>query len=163
MADMPTAEPSPARPCPHCGGAVTEAQSICPDCGAGPFAVWPPPITAEPPEAKPARIRLLTGKVWLDEVLGWGLACVILCGLGKLFVFVYQVYSYHLNSYNFTHTDWRDALLWMVYGVTSVAATGGVCLLLRRLFPDMGRNFGWGLLVSGGAALVVISCLQLFP
>lgn len=156
-------KPVQTTPCPHCGAGREEAQSVCANCGAFLGSVWPPAVTAGPPEAGPARVRLLTGRVGLDDALGWGLANITLYGLGRLFVFVYEVYSYHLNSCNFTHADWRDALLWRLHGLTSVAATGGVYLLLRRLFPVMGRHFGWGLLASGGAAFAIISCLRLFP
>lgn len=159
MADEPTRT---AR-CANCGEAVGEGQGICTNCGAGWVAIWPPAVIAEPPEAGPARTSLLTGRAWLDEGLGWALACVIFNGLGNLFVFIYQMYSYHLTSPNFTPTDWRDVLLWLLYGAVFTTATGGVYLLLRRLFPNMGRNFGRGLLVLAGLAFAVILWLKLFP
>ena len=159
---MPDELPRTA-PCPHCGAATEGTWGVCANCDAELTAVWPPAVAAEPPEARPAQRGLLTGTSRLDNTIGEGLAWVILICLGKLFVFVYQIYSYHLISLGFTGADWRDVLLWLSYATLSVAATGGVYLLTRRSLPDMGRGFGLGLLILGGLAFAAILWLELFP
>ncbi len=71
--------------CPNCGTDIPEGQALCPHCGArraapeawppppeqspGGPEVWPPPPSNSGPQTPPPE-RLLTGRRWLDVVLG---------------------------------------------------------------------------------------------
>ena len=57
-------------PCPHCGEAVTEAQGVCPNCGALLHGVWPPPPHGYASPSSPLRPKTLTRRIWTDFVLG---------------------------------------------------------------------------------------------
>jgi len=150
-------------PCPHCGGAVTEAQSVCPDCGAGPFAVWPPAITAEPPEAKPTRIRLLTGNIWLDEMLGLGFCWLLMAGLGKSSSLLESTYIAYVVRLPLSQKALPFYLPWLGLSALALTAFGCAYMGLRYFYPKIGRGFGQNALLGGGMALVVFLWLELFP
>lgn len=63
-------EPTQLTPCPHCGEAVEGAAKVCPTCGALLGGVWPPPPAGNTPPLAPLLPKTLTGRVWMDFLLG---------------------------------------------------------------------------------------------
>lgn len=65
--------------CPNCGQPVENGKKLCPNCGAGVGAVWPPPPLNAPPVPMPPTEKLITGSVKGDTALGIGVGIVLMC------------------------------------------------------------------------------------
>ena len=156
-------EPALITPCPHCGEAVTEAQSVCANCGAEREAIWPPAVTAAAPQIEPTRTRLLTGKVWLDEAAGLGLCWLLMTGLGKASSFLVVAYLQYVVRVPLSQEVLPYYVPWLGLGAFALAVFGGIYLGLRRGFPRMGRSFGQNALFGVGIALAIVLWLALFP
>ena len=126
--------------CPNCGHSVEPTAKVCPHCGAVQANDWPPPpkngkcsVTLTP------TTRLLTGRVWLDELIGMGLFWGLMFALNKILD--------HLT------TQWIISVFrqrqplpyyfpFVAVGVLMLITCAGSYLGLRLLFPKMARSFG---------------------
>lgn len=128
----------PPSHCPNCGTAWPPEAPVCPHCGwvrpaPDPNAVWPPPVAGYSPLAPPVEPKPVTGKVWGDVTLGFGL-CLL-------------TYALFLVGAGFG--------LGLGFFGMPVAY-----FLLRRRYPPLMRGFGYGLLL--GAALLLGAIVYCF-
>lgn len=108
-------------------------------------------------------IRLLTGKVWLDEAAGLGLCWLLMTGLGKASSFLVVAYFEYVVQVPLSQRLLPYYVPWLGLGAFTLTVFVGVYLSLRRFFPKMGRSFGLSALFSVGLTLAVVLWLQLFP
>jgi len=90
--------------CPNCGTDIPDGQALCPHCGArraapeawppppetspGGPGTWPPPPSSLVPKPLPPE-RLLTGRRWLDVVVGIVASLVGFIGITALGFYVF--------------------------------------------------------------------------
>jgi len=138
--------------CPTCGQPIEQGMEDCPHCGVVQADDWPPP----PKNSKcsvtlPPATRLLTGRVWLDELMGMGLFWGLMFALNKIL--------------DFLTTQWiisvfrqRQPLPYYVpfvaVGVLMLITWAGSYLGLRSLYPKVARSFGQMTLWMLGAAIL---------
>ena len=156
-------EPLRVTPCPHCGVEMTEARSVCPSCGALLGGVWPPAVTAGPPEAEPARTRLLTGRIWLDEMFGWGLCLLLMAGLGKAASLLESAYLAYVVRLPLSQKWPPFTLPGLGLGAFALTAFAGTYMGIRHFFPKIARSFGQSALFGVGIIVVISLWLELFP
>lgn len=137
MAELPQ-----LTPCPHCGEAVTEAQSVCPNCGALLQGVWPPPPEGVSAPSLPLRPKTLTGRAWTDFLLG--AAAQYLTHLATARVLVHYsgpISSDPLTQYLAPGFFVLDEFFWaLIFGALSYYG-------LRRLYPVVARGSGYATLI----------------
>ena len=126
-------EPSRVTPCPRCGGAVTETQSVCANCGALLGGVRPPPP------------RTLTGRAWADFLLG--AAALYLTHLATARVLVRGLPA--PNPADPQHSNEVLGNLFMVAGEVFWAVLFGLPLYFgaRRFYPIVARGAGYAVLI----------------
>lgn len=143
-------EPSAVKHCPHCGEAVAEAQGVCPNCGALLHGVWPPPPEHEQRQHPvPPAARLLTGRGWLDSLLGYGAWWLLLWGLERFSTFVINASLIYNMRRGWSQPPPPDYWLWAAIAVPALTVYVGAYFGMRLLSPKMAREFGqmalWGL------------------
>ena len=147
--------------CPNCGAAVTETQAVC-ACGAPSGSVWPPPVAAEPPKTLSVPVRLLTGKIWLDQAVGMSLFWLWLFGLNKTASLMVAAYTVYVVRLPFPQEPLNFNIPWLGLGTLALTVLAGTYLGLHQPFPVMSRSFGQTALWGVGVLLVVFLCLMLF-
>ena len=151
MADVPTAEPSPARPYPHCGGAVTGTQSVCPNCGTDIQTDWPPTAGAEGKRATDA--VLLSDR---KASAGFGSGCL----LSVPFTLVWSLVVFLLGT-----LEQGDVRKYHILRAVLAVAVGGWLAMMLTIYlrqrprhPGFARGFGYSL----AALLIFLVSLSLF-
>lgn len=130
-----------------------------------PAAVWPPPPQKPPqePSPQPPSPRLLTGRRWLDWLLGQGLVWLWLFGISKAASrgeFEYLSYVFHAPLSQTLMPDWT---LWLGDGAFALLTLAGIYFGLRGFFPVIARSFGQSALGCLGMALIIGLLFKLFP
>lgn len=142
-------EPAQTTRCPRCGEAVEEAQSVCANCGVELKPIWPPPPEhTERQHSTPPPERLLTGRGWLDRLLGVGVWALLLFGLDRFSTLVIDAFLVYNMRLGLSQPPLPDGLLWAAIAVPALTVCAGVYFGMRLLSSKMAREFGqmalWG-------------------
>ena len=148
--------------CPDCGTPVGDAQSGCLNCRAELAETWPPAVLAEPPKADLPSVKLLTGRVWLDEMLGAGLFGLWLFGMRMASRQIAGSYFAYVVRLPLSQEPMPYYVPWVGLGVLALAVLGGTYAGLYYSFPKMGRSFGQFALLGVGMIFVVLLVI-VFP
>jgi len=135
------ADERPTAPCPHCGEAVTETQSVCPNCGALLQGVWPPP-PASRHDGPVARVPEGAGAALFGFLLGLGIGVVWWAAGAQV---VYGM-SYSRPARPLILVDF------LLFGLPA-GAVGAAAFLLRQTRPGLARGMGYSAIVMLAAML----------
>ena len=141
---------------------MEDVQHGCQNCRIPSAGTWPPPVSISPPKADVAQVRLLTGKAWLDGVLGTGLFWLLYFALFKAASLVNDAYIAYVVRLPLFQEPLPFYVPWLGLGMLAVTLSSVIYASLHYFFPKIGRSFGQNILWMVGLMVILVPLMTWF-
>ena len=146
--------------CPNCGASVDTNARLCPACGSELPATWPPPPTQEQPVMEHSE-RLLTGREWLDGLVGMGSCWLLAFVWDRYALYAIDTFLRYNLRLGFAQRLLPEYLLDAAIAVPGLILYPSVYFGMRTLSSKMAREFGQMSLWTLGCLCVLFPVLWL--
>lgn len=148
-------------PCPNCGASVEANARLCPNCGVDLLTVWPPPPMHDKSVGTVPVERLLTGRSWMDGLIGMGLCWLLAFVWERYALYAIDAFLRYNLRLGFSQPLLPEYLLDAAIAMPGLIVYPGVYFGMCALSSKMAREFGQTSLWLFGGLCVLLPVLWL--